>query len=519
MRRFLLACCLLLLAPLRAQEPIRIQLGSTVSLNPLIVFDEGQNQALDLLFDRLVTMDAKGAFVPQILERWTFSADNRELLLKIRPGLRWHNGEPIVADDLLFTWRLLRTPKMLALADNQAAGIPSLEKVDPLTLRIRLERPRATLLAELYNFIPVPHTYPAVTDPRTHPYNRAPIGSGPYRVAPESTGDRLVLVRWDGYRGPHPGAWPKVEFLLSENRLGTKAVEDGSVDFYESSSWLSYYLVRTGARNYRNVVPIQGMREGFQALWFNCDPKISLLGDARLRKALAELYPWDEISRVRSVWPLQAAGSIWPPDSWAYDSTARPLPRKEMAQTLLDEAGWHRGGDGWRRDTKGRELRLEYIFQQTQVKDPVISSFLAAARECGIRIEERGLPYAQTLEAQIKGQGDIWLVNWTNNGPDPSGDGQLFTTSGIPSGTNFTRYRNPMVDQLFEDGLHATDLEQRILIYRRINQIITADRPLLLLYYLNYFGFRHKRLKGVSYQKRGTVYGFVPGMRGWTLEE
>jgi peptide/nickel transport system substrate-binding protein len=504
---------------MRAQEPIRVGLNSTVRLNPVVVYSEDQNEVLDLVFDRLITMDLQGNFIGQILESWTLSPDNREMTLKVRPGLKWHDERPLDADDILFTWKMLRQPKILEWADNQAASIPSMEKVDSLTLRIKLARPRVTLFADLYNFIPVPRTFPPIVDPRRHPYDLAPIGSGPYRLDPSSTDKHLVLTRWPGYRGPHPGTWPKIEFILTAGAGPVaKQVESGRLDFGESGQWLEHYLARTGASAFHNVIPLQGTRDGFSALWFNCDPKLSLLGDVRLRRALAELYPWDAISKVRSVRPVLVAGCIWPPSSLAYDPTPRPLPRRQMAESYLDEAGWHRGQDGWRRNAKGQELRLEYMHTISASTDFILSSFVASARECGIRIEERVMDFHPIEEAQQEGKGDIWLTAWSNNGPDPNGDRRLFTSDGIPI-INFTRYRNPVVDQLFDDGLHATDPEQRALIYRRINQTLLADRPLLLLDYQQYFGFQNRRLRPVTYNKRGLVYGWVPGMRAWALEK
>ncbi len=522
--RALLWMLLLVISPFaRAQvayqeteEPIRLAFGTPPAMNPLIVMDESQNQVLDLIYDRLITMDAQGHFLPQLLESWTFSPDQRELTLKLRPGLRWQNEAPLDADDILFTWKLMRTPRMLQLGDNQSAGIPRMEKVDALTLRIRLDRPRATLLAELYNFIPVPRSYPPVTDPAKHPYVKMPVGCGPYRVSPESGKQGLVLVRWPGYRGPHPGQWPRIEFNNTAS-YATRRLDKGEIHFFESGSWFTYYMIRSGIRGYKNVMTVQGTREGWRGIWCNCDPRNSVLADVRLRRALAELYPWDAIGKLRSVWPVQAAGCVWPPSSFAYDPTPHPLPRRQVAEAYLDEAGWKRGPDGWRRNAAGQELRLEYVTENSD--NTIVSSFLAAARECGIRIEEKVVSYAKLQESQAKGKGDLWLVNWVNNGPDPHGDSRLFTTEGIISNTNVSHYTNPKIDQLFEDGVHATDSEQRSLIYRRINQILTADRPLILFDYAVYYGFYNRRLKGVIYNNRGNSYGFVPGMRGWALEK
>lgn len=520
----LMASVLVLAGPPR---PIRLSLNGIGTLNPLLVYTDDQFLALDLVFDRLVTLDAKGEFQPEILERWTLSGDQKEAILEVRKGLQWQDGHPLDAEDVLFTWKLMRSPAMKALADNQGVWIPAMEVVGPHTLKIRAREPMPTLLAELYNFYPVPrHAYGAVKDPAHHPFNWAPIGSGPYRVLPGASAHRVELVRWEGYRGLHPGLAPGFEFLSHDRGASAARGEPLArrfgalgVDFIGSTSWFQSLLVRRGAPGLEGFVALSTVQDGFEAAWINCDPRLSVLGDVRLRQAIANLLPWDEYARERQVRPVQVAMSLWHPLSWAADPAPKPLPRPELGASLLDAAGWRRGPSGWRQNSQGQDLVLVLYHGRPLIQDPFIRRYVEALMQAGIRVDARQVNTQRMQELQVAGTGDIWISAWVNNGPDPNGDRLLYTTEGIPSHVNYVRYSNAELDRLFEAGRHEPDLEARKEIYRRINRIIHRDRPLILLEHTPYHAVASKHLTGVGFSSRGNLYGFIPGMRGWRLED
>lgn len=523
----LLALLLVGFVSLSAQvRPVRLSVPMMHNgINPLIIYTEDQLLPLDLIFDRLVTMDGQGNFQPQILERWTLSADMREAQLEVRKGLQWQDGSPLTAEDILFTWKLLRSPRMKALADNQGALIPSMEATGPLALRIRSTSPMPSLLAELYNFFPVPrHLYPEVKDPAKHPFTWAPVGCGPYRVKPGATTARLVLERWEGYRGPHPGLASGFEFLaqsrtdseLSGMPLGQRFARLGA-DLFYNTTWFQNLLVHRGAPGLESYQVLNGVQDGYEALWFNCDPRKSVMANVRLRQAVANLLPWDELAQERQVRPVQVAGSLWHPLSWAYDPSPKPLPKPALAAQLLDEAGWRKGPNGWRSNERGQELVLTFFHVASLSQQPFYRKYMEALVKAGIRVEVRQVTSAQLQEAEMAGKGDMWTTSWVNNGPDPDGDRLVYVTEGIVSRTNFAGYSNPEVDRLFETGRTEPDLEVRKEIYRRINRIIQRDRPLVLVEYSPTYAVTSKQLQGAALSPRGSLYGFIPGMRGWRL--
>lgn len=188
-RSLLLITCLF--CGLGAAEPIRVAVDGWTTLNPLLMTRDTDGEAVDLVFDRLVTMDAEGTFIPGLLQGWTVLKGGREVVLELRPGMTWHDGTPIEAEDLVFTWKSLRMPQIRAIADT-AGGVASLDSLvaeGPLRVRIRLSRARGTLLSDLYNFIPVPRRhYQLGTKPQSAP----------------STSSRWVRARTGSSAGPPP---------------------------------------------------------------------------------------------------------------------------------------------------------------------------------------------------------------------------------------------------------------------------------------------------------------------------
>lgn len=517
--RWLLPWCTAIL--LQAAPPIHIALDKPVlSLNPLLMAREVEAQVADLVFDRLVALDDRGEFIPQLLESWTISSDGRDILLKLRPDLTWQDGSPIEAEDLVATWRMLSLPAVRKVYD--LVGVRTLDSLvaeGPLAVRIHLKRARASLLSDLYNFQPVPRKrYGLDREPLKHPLNYAPVGSGPYRVLPGAHSREIKLQRWPEYRGPHPGRSDALWFQVQpadQNEYGRR-LKAGEYHFGDLD-WFRHYLLRRGAFGNGNLVAQTAPAASFGNFWFNCIPRHSVLGDMRVRVALAEALPWEFLMAQRRLRSARLASSLWPPQSWAFDQAIQPLPRLERAAALLSEAGWLLGGDGMRRNSQGHPLRLVMYSTVGYGSRDAAQAFCEGLRKIGVDAVLKRTTIDEILDRAAKGEGDIWDYPW-NTGLDPDNESPLFTSEGIKSGTNMTGYHNPEVDRLFEQARHEMDPAARRGMYLRINAIIQHDQPILQLMYGVAFLAVDRRLHGVGFNALGQTYGYVPGRRGWWLE-
>jgi len=518
-RTLILITCLF--CGLGAAEPIRVAVDGWTTMNPLLLSRDTDGEAVDLVFDRLVTMDVEGTFIPGLLQGWTVLKDGREVLLELRPGMTWHDGTPIEAEDLVFTWKALRLPQVRAIADTVggAASMDSLVAEGPLRVRIRLSRPRGTLLSDLYNFIPVPRRhYKVGPKPLADPVNLQPVGSGPYRVVGRATTTQARLELWPGYKGAHPGTWPAFEFIDSTKEKNlVQALLDHHYH-YALVGGLPHYLVRKGAQGGGRLQAYSVPQAAFGAFFLNCDPKLSLLGDLALRQALAELVPWQELARARRFFPARLASAFWPPENWAHDDAPRPLPQIGRAEAILDAAGWRRGRDGIRHDDRGRPLSLVAYEQNTAVSRSTARLLSEQAAKVGMRIEVRRLSFEALTEKSANHDGDIWSYGWTTS-LDPDVDAPLFTKEGYRTKANVSSYLNPEVDRLFEEGRYTLDRVSRRKIYLKLSEIIWRDKPVIPLNYILVRVLADTRLRGVSFNVLGQAYGFWPGKRGWKLVE
>jgi peptide/nickel transport system substrate-binding protein len=372
-------------------------------------------------------------------------------------------------------------------------------------------------LSDLYNFIPVPRRYYAMgSKPATASVNFAPVGSGPYRVVGHASRAEVKLERWDGYRGAHPGVWPAFELKdIDAIKDVRSALVDGRLQLCPVGP-LTHYLVRHGAILGGRLRAFAAPQAAFNAFFLNCDPARSLLGDVRLRQALAELVPWQELARGRRFFGTRLATSFWPPEAWAYDPTPRPLPRLSRARTLLEEAGWQVGADGVRHDARGRPLALVAYEESDAGKRSITHQLVIRAAKVGIRIEIRPVSFDDLGLKAADHQGDIWSYGWTT-GLDPNDDSPLFTRDGLRSKANVSGYLNPEMDRLFDEGQHTLDPEARKRIYRRIADLIWRDRPVIPLTYNLTRYIANSGLQGVGFNVLGQPFGFWPGMRGWSL--
>jgi len=501
-------------------ETIRVAVNEWSTLNPLLLAQDTDVEAVDLLFDRLITLDAQGAFVPELLESWTVSNGGRDVLLKLRPGMTWHDGRPIEAEDIVFTWNALRLPRVRKIADTVGGvtSFDSLKAEGPLAVKIRLARPRGSLLSDLYNFIPVPrHLYQVGPNPKLDAINFRPVGSGPYRVVGLGNTKRFLLERWPAYRGIHPGQAAAFEFLASTPDKNTvPAFEQGQLHF-GSVAPLRYYLVRKGAQGNGQVQTASVSLASLGAYFLNCDPKLSLLGDVSLRQALAELVPWQELARARRFFPARLATGFWPPESFAYDPDPHPLPQVEKAVAMLEAAGWRLGPDGVRVNARGRRLELKAYETATQTKRSPLHLLVAQAERAGIRIHIIAVNDNDIFDKATAHEGDLWSYGWSLS-LDPDVDSPLFTLEGYRTKANVCSYLNPEMDRLFDLGRHTLDLEARRQIYHQISEIIYRDKPIIPTSYTQSRVLIHRRLQGVAFNRLGQSFGFWPGRRGWRLD-
>ena len=289
-------------------------------LNPILApYTLAGQDLLPLVFAGLVRADPSGSLRPDLAERWEVSPDGRAYTFRLRGGLAWHDGAPLDARDVAFTIRLVQAP------DHQGSqelaelwrGV-EVEGSDERTVRFSLPEPLASFPDHLTLGLLPRHLLegvPAGALPH-HPFNRGPIGSGPYRVAALDP-ERVVLERHAGYHGAPPRLG-SIELRSFAERTGAlQALLDGRVD------GLGHLRPEEIARATASPrLAVYSVPERSKVATLSLNVQTPLFRERAVRLALARAIDRDALIRAALDGQAEPAFGPIPVQSWAYDRPA-----------------------------------------------------------------------------------------------------------------------------------------------------------------------------------------------------
>ncbi|HEY4439654.1 MAG TPA: peptide ABC transporter substrate-binding protein [Candidatus Elarobacter sp.] len=500
------------------------QLREPAALDPLLIDGSVAENLGTLVFSYLVRVDAAGTLVPDVATEVPtranrgIAADGRHLVYHLRRGVRWHDGEPLTARDVLFTYRAVMNPRNnvpTRLGYDQIAAIAA---PDPYTVRITLKQPFApfvTYFLEPENFPILPaHLLADRASLNDAPFNRAPIGSGPYRVVSWARGERLTLAANPSYwRGKPAIETIVVRFIADEQTILT-GLRTGEID-------ASFDLAPANAEIVRAQLPAAAVATypiyGFGALIFNT--RAAGVSDPRVRRALVAALDRDAIVRKVSRGSLRAADAPRGLFGWAYVPAIQP-PRydPDAAAAQLEAAGITLDAHGvrWYR---GRPLLLDLAFDGSS----------AIARTTAVVVQEQAARAGLTLRLRsytpvafhaLDALGPLTsgrfalALDTVLTGYDPETSWFFRCDQAPPNGSNYARWCDRAADAVQNDALTTFDRARRARDYRVVQERVAADVPVAFLW----------ETAGLAVTPR-TLHGFAPspetpfeGVAGWQLD-
>lgn len=443
---------------------LRYALVTPASIDPAFLTDDPGTVVADALFDPLTTVRPDGTVVGAAAEDWEVSGDARTFTFTLREA-RFHDGQPVRAQD--FVRGLNRVvggtddqrpsqPELLADVEGFEAsyrtGVPleGIEALDPRTLRIRLERPRADLPALLSHPALVP--VPAVADRDAEGFGHRPIGNGPFRMDGSwDGGAEIVLVRNDSH--PRPPAVDGVTFVLyageDADRLAYRDLLDGEVDVAADAAVPEGTAPRTVGSDVAGVY----------AFGFVTDhPPFD---DAAVRRAFSLLIDREAVAPP----PDEAtpADAFVPPGLPSYQEGACAHCRWDRARALLLLAGRTVG-----------PIRL------LVTEDPVaVAAASRVARDVhdatGIEVEVVDAGVTAYLDRLDRGDVEVFGLRWDARSLSP--DGLLYRSfaSRNIGATNLTRYSSAQVDGMLAEARRTRDAARRRELYRSVERHILDE--------------------------------------------
>jgi peptide/nickel transport system substrate-binding protein len=493
-----------------------------LSLNPLFLHQDAasvEQQVARLAFLPFLDLDARGRFVPELLERvptvanGDVSPDGRTIVFRLRPGVRWSDGLPVTSGDVLWTLHAIMDPRNPVPSREGYDLIDHAWAPNALTVVFHLRRAWAPAATTLFSYgfrpqfvLPAHVLRSPLQQPLAQaPFNAAPtVGDGPFTFVSWTRGDSLE------YRA-NPNYWRGKPAI---GRLDLRIIPDPNTNLV---------LLKSGQLDWNLIAPSQqaGLR-GAAGVAFRYVPTAVVAGlvfntthapldDVRVRRALAMSIDRAAISAKITLGRYPVTNQLQPQFSWAYDpSVHEPAFDPARADALLDRAGWRRQAGGMRMKN-GRPLTLVYVqFPESATGVRVAAFVQAELRSRGIVVEVKSVSNAQLFLPSARGGTlasggfDLAYVPFTM-GSDP--DDSSIVTCGAPS--NYMRYCNPSVDALERRALRTMDSGARKILYARVARIVASDVPILFLFNADYIYAYRTRLQNF------TPNAFLPTWNAW----
>ena len=479
------------------------------ALLPITTTSTAGNQVADIIFERLaepgdeMNTRGDGGFVPELADSWTWSPDSLSIAFKIHPNAKWHDGKPVTARDVAFSFDVHKDPEV------GSSVAPLLSRIDSVTVRDSLTAvvwykqryPEQFLDAAFQVRIHPEHWLGQVkrSEYTTSPVVRSPVGSGRFKFARWEPGSVVeVVANTDHYRG-RPSLDRILWSIAPDFNTSAARFFTGETDFIE-------YLRPENIEQLKKHPDLSMARYGsldYGFVWFNLrDPRNSarphpIFGDPGVRRALSMAV--DREKAVRNVLGDLGFVAVGPlPRAHLFgDTTALPSIGydPEGAKRLLDSLGWRDTNNDGIREKGGRQLRFSLAAptsSQTRMQFSVLLQ--AMLRAVGARVELDHMEIRAFQELLARKRWDAAMQAWRTD-PTPSSIIQTWGMAAVKDGVNFGSYENPVFDAYVDSAASSMDAQRANQHYHRAYETIINDAPAIWLYEPVNAAGHHRRIK------------------------
>ncbi len=490
---------------------VEATIGDISSLIPNITTDGASHEVGSLIYTGLVTRDRDLNIVPDMAESWEFSQDCLHLTFTLKPNVRWHDGQPFTADDVLFTYRTMLNPKTPTAYREDFKVVGDVEVLDARHVRIIYPRPYAKALQTWSTWMLPRHLladYVRDGQLRSAPQGRtAPVGTGPYRFKEWRTGERIVLVANRDYFDPGPYISRVVYRVIPSQATIFLELKAGGVDA-ASLTALQYRRQTEYRAFHRAYHKFRYPANGYTYFGFNLkDPRFA---DRRVRQAFAHAIDKRQlIDGVRQGLAREATGP-YKPGTWVYNpNVARYAYDLDAARRLLAEAGWRERNSDGLLVKDGKPFTFTLLTNQGNDERKKIAEIVQASlREIGVGVDIKILEWASFIKEYVKKRKFEAIVLGWGIGQDPDQYEVWHSSKTAPDELNHISFANAEVDGLLERGRRSCHQAERKKYYDRFQEILAEEQPIIFLYFPDALPVVARRVHNIVESSNGIRFNF-----------
>ena len=440
--------------------------------------------------DKLFDIDEKLNIVPQLALGQETSADGKAVTIKLRPGVKFHDGEPFNAEAAKYSLERHLNMKG-SFRKPEIASVDKVEIVDPMTIRLVLKEPFSPLLAQLTDragMMVSPKAAQAVGDR----FGLHPVCAGPYRFVERVQQDRIVVEKFADYWNKDQVFIDKITYLpIIDATVRLANLKAGSLDLIER-------LLATDIKSVRDNPKLKlskAVQLGYQGITINlangAKADNPLGKDARVRRALEASLDRDAINQVVFNGEF-VPGNQWVSPQNSYYQQAFPVPKRDVAKAkaLLKEAGVK------------TPLSLDFVVPQGVENKAVAEVVQSMAAEAGFDLKIRVTEFATALKDTEAGDYQAFLIGWSGRS-DPDGNSYGFQVCN--QAFNVGKYCDKEVDAAHALARAKSDPAERKKAYEIVAKKFFADGSIIYLYHTQVLVAHTDKLEGYKQMPDGLI--------------
>lgn len=482
-------------------------IGDASNLIPLLASDSTSHGIAGMVYNGLVKYDKDLHIVGDLASAWEISRDGLVITFHLRKDVKWHDGHPFAAADVLFTYQVTIDPKTPTAYAGDFLKVKKAEVLDAYTFRATYDKPFAPALMSWSSAI-LPRHLLAGNDIAKSKLARHPVGTGPYMFKEWVSGQKIVLAANPGYFEGRPYIDGYIMRIIPDMatmflELRARGIDRMGLSPLQFTRQTENNLFRKNFNKYRYL--------SFSYTYLGYNLQKPLFADKRVRQAISYMINREEIIQGVLLGLGQVATGPYKPGTWAQNDRVKKYPYDpRRARELLAEVGWKdTNGDGIL-DKDGQPFTFEIITNQgNDVRSKCAEIIQRRLAEIGIIVNIRVIEWAAFVNDFInKRKFDATLLGWTIP-LDPDIYDVWHSSKTAPEELNFVSYKNVEVDALLEKGRSTFSQEARKKCYDRIQEILADEQPYTFIYVPDALPIIDARIRGVEPAPLGIGHNFI----------
>ncbi len=465
-------------------------------LNPLIATDSASSQIADWVFDTLITYDKDGKIKPALATSYEF-VNETTLLFHLRKDVKWSDGKPFGADDVVFTYKLITSPKIFTPYASEFRYVKAVKPLDTYTLEVTYKEPYFKALETWMMSIVPKHILAGEKDIMTSSFNQHPIGTGKYTLKGFEISKDIILHANANYFEHKPNIDTLTYHFIPDPATEFLMLKSGKLDVGSLSPLQIERQIDNDFKSKYNIY--EKISQSYTYMGFNLEnPKFK---NPKVRQALSLALDRQEMVDILFFGHGEVCRGPFMPGTFAFnDQIQAPKQNLTKAKALLKEAGYD----------DGHPLAFEIVTNSNNKTRVYATQIIQhQLKKIGVKVTIRAMEWQAFLNTVVNPRKYEAIVLGWGLGLMPDAYSIWSGESDKKGGFNFVHYHNAKVDALIKKAEKTVDRAKLGVIYKEIFALIVKDNPYLFLYIPNAITVVNKNIKNVSPSMIGVMHNVI----------